>query len=825
MFHPNLGLGRGPQPRAAIRAVVALTLALLLQVALASPQERETATPDTPDVAPAPAAAAAAGPVRHLSTATDPDTGLVTDTYVKPLGTTTPGEVRNTRPWGEVGLLQRPSPDASIVIVNVAFDIVDPDTLEPYPLDRVYNHHLVVHSRDDETDESDLRRAVAEVVSKKLPELIPALERIPRAAIRAAMRGTLGAAVRRARGHSSLLSPCGVGVGVAGAGAEWRGQQVNVAATYADDPYLNGTSLWVEPPGTTWGVNAHLIDLRDVENLADAVQCNCEAYARRTPGTPQNWDHGPLPGGGIQCCGDGALAPLAPGSAAFADHTAFAAPLGIMYDVTWFPNTPEALANVPEAIRSLAAKAPMQTTLMVSSNRAVDGAACAGEYNARACAADPRAAGDPAAEERLWMEALDRAGDVAPAPRNQTCEPGESPPSSESSGDGAGPRVTVAWSHPFKLPDGAAYDVRSMYGHQHVGGRSVRFVNVTDPSTPNAICDSVPRYGAAPGVVGDEAGFIVDIPGCRFDPPLRLRGGETYAIRSEYGADPTSHAPAAFLGLEGVMGYAILRFTVPDDAPVATFSASGKRTVASDVRRALASGGAGLCVAAASSGGESPGGDSPGGDSPVGPAAGPTAAFDSNGSDDAPDDAGSIVTDADAAETDDVTTDDDSSAWRSVLLGAEDNFTMSWRFTDDANSAVEFKLRMDRPSWMSVGVHRPGGHGMPDADMIVVQSMDGGANFAISEVWTQAYDRPRPKAFYGFAASTAALSSGRCAVEVSPEGAIEASFTRTAAAAAGDETGADIVRGVPTTVVWAHGEDGFAMDYHARHRGTVSVTW
>ena len=114
---------------------------------------------------------------------------------------------------------------------------------------------------------------------------------------------------------------------------------------------------------------------------------------------------------------------------------------------------------------------------------------------------------------------------------------------------------------------------------------------------------------------------------------------------------------------------------------------------------------------------------------------------------------------------------------------------------------------------------------MPDADMIVVQSMDGGANFAISEVWTQAYDRPRPKAFYGFAASAAALSSGRCAVEVSPEGAIEASFTRTAAAAAGDETGADIVPGIPTTVVWAHGEEGFAMDYHARHRGTISVTW
>ena len=61
MFHPNLGLGRGSKPRAAIRGGVALTLALLLQVALASPQERETTTPDMPDIAsdaaPAPAGA------------------------------------------------------------------------------------------------------------------------------------------------------------------------------------------------------------------------------------------------------------------------------------------------------------------------------------------------------------------------------------------------------------------------------------------------------------------------------------------------------------------------------------------------------------------------------------------------------------------------------------------------------------------------------------------------------------------------------------------------------------------------------------------------
>ena len=341
--------------------------------------------------------------------------------------------------------------------------------------------------------------------------------------------------------------------------------------------------------------------------MADAVQCNCEAYARRTPVRRKTGITARCPGAAIQCCGDGALAPLAPGSAALAGRPAFAAPLGILYNVTWFPNTPRrspTFRSLSEPSRQGADANHAHGQL----NPAVDGAACAGEYNARACAADPRAVGDLVAEERLWVEALDRAGDVAPALRNQTCESesssgtsssGESPPGA-SSGDGAGPRVTVAWSHPFKLPDGAAYDVRSMYGHQHVGGRSVRFVNVTDPSSPITICDSIPRYGNKEGIVGDEAGFIVDIPGCRFDPPLRLRGGETYAIRSEYGADPRSHAPAGFLGLEGVMGYVILRFTIPDEAAAAVFSASGERTVASDARRALASGGAGLCVAAAS---------------------------------------------------------------------------------------------------------------------------------------------------------------------------------------------------------------------------------
>jgi hypothetical protein len=102
------------------------------------------------------------------------------------------------------------------------------------------------------------------------------------------------------------------------------------------------------------------------------------------------------------------------------------------------------------------------------------------------------------------------------------------------------------------------------------------------------VCESVAKYGTEPGVVGDEKGFIVDMSRCVFDPPLRLAGrvvhsspgcqigytdqagchqlvfgvltakitwwkvptllagGESYVLRSEYGADVDNFAPAAF---------------------------------------------------------------------------------------------------------------------------------------------------------------------------------------------------------------------------------------------------------------------------------------
>ena len=91
MSRQRIGLGRRPRPTPAL-SICAVLLLLFVQCVFATPSGQETVTPTPPSDASTPP-----GPARHLSTVVDPDTGLITDTYVKPLGTTTPGEVRHTQ--------------------------------------------------------------------------------------------------------------------------------------------------------------------------------------------------------------------------------------------------------------------------------------------------------------------------------------------------------------------------------------------------------------------------------------------------------------------------------------------------------------------------------------------------------------------------------------------------------------------------------------------------------------------------------------------------------------------------------------------------------
>ena len=90
-------------------------------------------------------------PAALVRSTVHPETNMRVDTFLKPLGNLTKGRVLNTRPWGAAGRLARPDPDGDdpILIARVAFDIVHGDTLESLPLDRAYNHHLVIYSRPE----------------------------------------------------------------------------------------------------------------------------------------------------------------------------------------------------------------------------------------------------------------------------------------------------------------------------------------------------------------------------------------------------------------------------------------------------------------------------------------------------------------------------------------------------------------------------------------------------------------------------------------------------------------------------------------------------
>ena len=68
----------------------------------------------------------------------------------------------------------------------------------------------------------------------------------------------------------------------------------------------------------------------------------------------------------------------------------------------------------------------------------MDGASCAGEYNAKPCGETP--AIEEAAKQ--WSKRAETLGDQAPAPTNQTC--------ADAAADGSGAAVSVAWSHPFR---------------------------------------------------------------------------------------------------------------------------------------------------------------------------------------------------------------------------------------------------------------------------------------------------------------------------------------------------------------------------------------
>jgi hypothetical protein len=138
------------------------------------------------------------------------------------------------------------------------------------------------------------------------------------------------------------------------------------------------------------------------------------------------------------------------------------------------------------------------------------------------------------------------------------------------------------------------------------------------------------------------------------------------------------------------------------------------------------------------------------------------------------------------------------------------------------------------PTWLSIGVHRVGGKGMPGADMVVVQSSDGGLTWVFDEHHTDAYDAPKSRSFHG--ESVSAVKSSQCGVAfkiekkanqrnelmqvVSFERLVEVPFAESGL------TVANVTKGQPTPVIWAFGDFGQTrMAYHGRKAGNTVVTW
>ena len=77
-----------------------------------------------------------------------------------------------------------------------------------------------------------------------------------------------------------------------------REEEARLRNPRGDAAWFGGARAWIDPPAAAWGANVHAIDLRGVRSVRDSVQCNCAAYAERTPGTPQRRDHAPRRRGG-----------------------------------------------------------------------------------------------------------------------------------------------------------------------------------------------------------------------------------------------------------------------------------------------------------------------------------------------------------------------------------------------------------------------------------------------------------------------------------------------------------------------------------------------
>ena len=137
-------------------------------------------------------------------------------------GALRPGEVLNTDPTSDAGALARPvsneTDPSPMLVARFFFDLVHGETLEPLPLDRLYNHLL----RDLRPPERGEKKTKNKNALYRARADWHAPGSLTTAAAASAAVAVLAANLTAAN-LSAVLAPCGVGSFFAGGGAEWRG--------------------------------------------------------------------------------------------------------------------------------------------------------------------------------------------------------------------------------------------------------------------------------------------------------------------------------------------------------------------------------------------------------------------------------------------------------------------------------------------------------------------------------------------------------------------------------------------------------------------------
>lgn len=414
--------------------------------------------------------------------------GVFRETWRLPMRPLLAGETLVTEPQNT--LLRRPLGRAAILAFDL--DLLDGRSNASAPLSQLYNHHYVV------LDSAGASRIV-EKDGVRWPPLL---------STRSVYADLL------ARNVSFNAGPCEMARYIFGGGAEFRG--VNSVTGYNLTKYAAENAsmpraAWITgaDEDSMWGMNLHVIDLRNVSNVRSCVQCSC-AYYGQVPGSHNHAiirsdpATGALPGGGgMQCCPDGAQCD--------AGGATEAVTYVVQYSITY--------ANATEVVDAMAPL--LRSVLTVESYNQSNGFTCGVEYNPRTC--------------RLTEPAGTRLDGA-------TCD-----------GFNASNQEFI-WVTPASVD----IDLFLAVGHAHVGALGVTLYIAAPGAPEELLCVSKPEYSSS----GPDRGFVINMSACDWsEAPRRINGGTRLRVVASYAAGPLPQA-AFQMPWQGVMGYMNMNYVL-----------------------------------------------------------------------------------------------------------------------------------------------------------------------------------------------------------------------------------------------------------------------